>query len=64
MSNFGSESLSTVVAVDEVPEKFDAEKLGRKRPVVFSSTFVEVVFVGSMLMCLSMAVRTLETSLV
>jgi hypothetical protein len=56
MGNFSSESLSTVVAVDEVPEKFDAEKLGRKRPEVFSSTFVEVVFVGSMLMCLSMAV--------
>lgn len=54
------ESRSTTVGVHEVPEEFDVERLGRKRPEVFSSTFVEVVFVGSMLMCLSMAVRTPE----
>ncbi|KAH7134347.1 major facilitator superfamily domain-containing protein [Dactylonectria macrodidyma] len=49
------QSESIVVVVDEVPEELDLEKLGRKRPDAFSSTWTEAVFVGSMLMCLSMA---------
>ncbi|KAF7542416.1 hypothetical protein G7Z17_g11592 [Cylindrodendrum hubeiense] len=50
-----SKSESTVVVVDEIPEELDLENLGRKRPDVFSSTWTEAIFVGSMLMCLSMA---------
>ncbi|KAH8736509.1 major facilitator superfamily domain-containing protein [Ilyonectria robusta] len=41
--------------MDEIPEELDVEILGRKRPDVFSSTLTEAIFVGSMLMCLSMA---------
>lgn len=53
-----SNSESTIVVmVDEIPEELDLEILGRKRPDVFSSTLTEAIFVGSMLMCLSMAVR-------
>ncbi|KPM45310.1 hypothetical protein AK830_g1142 [Neonectria ditissima] len=50
-----SKPVPIAVAVDEIPEELDVEKLGRKRPDVFSSTWTEAVFVGSMLMCLSMA---------
>lgn len=50
--------IAVAVAVDEIPEELDVEKLGRKRPDVFSSAWTEAVFVGSMLMCLSMAVCT------
>lgn len=45
-----------VVEVDEVPQEFSPEIMGRKRPDVFTSAWKEVVFVGSMLVALAMAV--------
>lgn len=49
-------SLAIHVVVDEIPEEFSPEIIGRKRPDVFTSAWREVVFVGSMLVALAMAV--------
>lgn len=54
-----SKSNVTVV-VDEVAPELDVETLGRQRPEVFSSTWMEVAFVGSMLISLAMGVSNLE----
>ena len=50
-------SIDIAIAVDEKPEELDVEALGRKRPDVFTSAWMEVAFVGCMLVSLSMAVR-------
>lgn len=53
-------SHEPVVMIQEVseglPKTLDVEKLGRQRPAVFSSTWLEVSFVASMLGSLAMAV--------
>lgn len=52
--------LEPVVTVREVsedlPRTIDVEKLGRQRPAEFSSTWLEVAFIVSMLGSLAMAV--------
>ncbi|KAF4465079.1 major facilitator superfamily transporter [Fusarium albosuccineum] len=40
--------------MEEVPDEFDFEKLGRKRPEVFKSTWTEVAFIISMVTSLTM----------
>lgn len=61
MTHRTSESSSTetlVAANHQTVNGLDVEKLGRQRPDVFSSTWVEVAFVASILIALSMAVWT------
>lgn len=58
-----SSSTETLVAVEETPQVIDVEKLGRKRPDVFSSTWMEVAFVASILTSLAMAVRNSPTNI-
>lgn len=52
----GKKSPDITVVVEEISEEANAEILGRKRPEIFTSTWSEVAFVGSMLVALSMAV--------
>jgi hypothetical protein len=43
---------------DELSQTIDVEKLGRQRPAAFSSAWMEIAFVVSILGSLSMAVGT------
>ena len=51
-------SEETLVEVKEAgPGTLNVEELGRRRPDVFSSIWVEVAFITSVLVSLAMAVR-------
>ena len=52
----GSQIEGTAVSSEAIPQSQDVEKLGRQRPEVFSSTWMEIAFVASMLGALAMAV--------
>jgi len=60
-----NESITTLrEGSDELEQRrIDIEKLGRERPAAFSSTWLEIAFVTAMLVSLSMAVRTLSTTI-
>lgn len=49
-------------ADDELPQTIDVEKLGRQRPESFSSIWMEIAFVVSILGSLSMAVGHLSST--
>lgn len=47
---------------DELSQTIDVEKLGRQRPAAFSSAWMEIAFVVSILGSLSMAVGHLSST--
>lgn len=49
-------AISTTETDDELLQDIDVEKLGRQRPAAFSSAWMEIAFVISILGSLSMAV--------
>lgn len=49
-------------ADDELSQPIDVEKLGRQRPAAFSSAWMEIAFVVSILGSLSMAVGHLSST--
>ncbi|KAF4981323.1 hypothetical protein FZEAL_2856 [Fusarium zealandicum] len=50
-----SKKDNTRIVVEEIPDGFDYEKLGRKRPVIFKSAWTEAGFIASMVTSLAMA---------
>lgn len=54
--NNKSKEPDTRITIEEIPEEFDLERLGRQRPEAFKSTWTEVAFVASMVTSLAATV--------